>query len=152
VLELLWWLSIAYGTVRGTTLGHRPALVVGCTCIYLGVADVAGILASDFSALTPWHLFIFMFLGPSMWHLRAASGLPLPLVLTEYPVALRILRLTLTTLVACHYMNRRAKQHPLLESTFRMEQVYMPFVAAGVIDALELVLIATGYVLMRGDP
>ncbi|MET0342116.1 MAG: hypothetical protein ABW252_14020 [Polyangiales bacterium] len=147
MLEGLLGLATSIGLMRGLLARLAWAILGGTLLLYLLAADTLNVLASRFDDLHPVHLFIFMFLGVGTWHRRGHGPLPLPDLFVHDPILLKVARGVTAALVAWRYLRASSKLNPLVGRAYTLESVAMPFVAAAVIDGIELVLLMLGRAL-----
>jgi hypothetical protein len=139
MLESLVVFALVLGAWRAGQLRRTWELWSACAALYLVVADFMNMRASTFSDLHPLHVFIFAFLGPSMWHRRGDGWLPLPRGLDE-PMIVRSVRVAICVL-AVWRSTRDANARPLLPESDALRWMATPFVGALVLDLLEGVLV-----------
>lgn len=129
------------GLVRGLLARLGWAVVGGLLVLYLLTADTLNVLAASFAGLRPLQLVVFMFLGVGTWHRRGHGPLPLPDVFVQDPLTLKVARGATAALIAWRYLRASSRLDPLVGRAYTTESVAMPFVAAAIIDAVELVLL-----------
>jgi hypothetical protein len=149
MLEALLAFALSTGTARAFRVRLTWAVLGGLLALYLVVADALNVVAAP-EPLSPFFLFSFMFLGPSMSPYRAAGVLPVPSLCVEQPVVLRLARLGLCATLAWLYLQRSSKLNPLLPRAYALDAAALPFAGAAVLDTLELTIqIAAWYYASR---
>jgi hypothetical protein len=148
VLELLLLVVLLTGMMRAGHAGHGWALIGGAAVLYLLLADTLSVAAVDSVVHAPLAAFNDVFIGPGTAAQRAPGALPLPALLLRHPLWLRGLRSLLSGAVATRCMQESAKLNPLVPRSYELDGIAMPFAGAGIIDALEGLVLFVALKLM----
>jgi len=150
MLEALQLFAFVVAIRRALALGGRIALFVAGIVAYLLLADLLCMLAAPAEG-NVFGLFRNVFLGLTAAPLRAASVLPLPAPLIAQPLWTRALRSGLCWAVGIACLRESAKLNPLVPRAYALDGVALPFIAVGLIDALEAVLLIFAWLLLGDD-
>jgi hypothetical protein len=150
MLEALQLFAFVVAVWRARVLGSRIAVFVAGIVAYLLLADLLCMLAAPAEG-NVFALFRNVFLGPTAAPLRAASVLPLPASLISHPLWIRALRASLCWAVGFACLRESAALNPLMPRAYALDGVAMPFIAVGLIDALEAVLLILAWLLLGDD-
>jgi hypothetical protein len=140
MLELLLTFCLVVAIYRGYVAGRYFAVGCAAAALYLLVLDTANFAAASFVDLHPLHAFIFLFLGPGLWHHRGASCLVGGALFAAAPWLARAARLCICSAVAWRCSHKAARLGPLVLESETLGWLAEPFYGAAVCDALETLL------------
>ncbi|HTU62955.1 MAG TPA: hypothetical protein VMF89_31055 [Polyangiales bacterium] len=150
MLEALQWFAFVVAVRRARAIGSRAALIVAGIVGYLLLADLLCMLAAPPEG-NVFALFRNVFLGPTASPLRAASLLPLPASLIAQPLWIRAIRAGLCWALGSVMLRESSRLNPLLPRAYALDGAALPFIAVGLLDALEAVIVLFAWLLLGED-
>ncbi|MET0385596.1 MAG: hypothetical protein ABW321_06540, partial [Polyangiales bacterium] len=147
----LYLFAFGVSVQRAWRLRHPLALTGIALAAYLIVADLLGRFAAHDDAGGFFGLFSTVFIGPTASPLRAAALLPLPAPLITQPLWLRALRCAICWSVAWACLRESRRRNPLLPHAYALDSLALPIAAAGVVDAIEAVILLWAQLMLGAD-